>query len=265
MKINIYLYSNDSRFFYKINTRLKQLHVPFDILNSDAKLKVNGIILTTKKEFDEISPKKQSNQFLIYSNIQDFEEYIMHVLASHKFGFRKRYSDLIFSIDPGRNKSGMAIFLDEYFLISKVVFNQENLLDNIRKFISYYNADDSIPLYIKIFFGVGVPSLVESILQALSEEFKKNLPISYLVDERYTSKIKYNKKILKISKHEISAIWIAIRGINAIKTTEIINGITQNSQIMGSRKLNSNIKFDENLTTEVYLGNLSISNLLKKE
>jgi len=265
LKINIYLYSNDSRFFYKINTRLKQLHVPFDILNPESKLNVNGIILTTKKEFDEISPKKHSNQFLIYSNIQDFEEYIMHILATHKFGFRKRYSELIFSIDPGRNKSGMAIFLDEYFLTSTVLYKQEDLIENIRKFISYYNTDDSIPQDIKIFFGIGVPSLVESIIEALSEEFKGNSPISYLVDERFTSKIKYNKKILKISKHEISAIWIAIRGTNAIQTTEIINGITQNSQIMGSRKLNSNIKFDENLTTEVYLGNLSISNLLKKE
>lgn len=265
MKINIYLYSNDSRFFYKINTRLKQLHVPFDILNSDAKLNVDGIILTTKKEFNEISSKKQPNQFLIYSNTQDFEEYIMHVLATHKFGFKMRYSELIFSIDPGISKSGMAIFLDEYFLISRVLYKQEDLIENIRKFISYYNTDDSIPLYIKIFFGTGVPSLVESILQALFEEFKTNSPVSYLVDERYTSKIKYNKKILKISKHEISAIWIAIRGINAIKTTEFIKGITQNSQILGSSKLNSNIKFDENLTTEVYLGKLSISDVLKKE
>lgn len=264
LRIKLYIYSNNSRFFYKINNSLNKLRIPFYVLNYGVKLRnINGIILTTEKEYNNtISTENQTDRFLVYSNTQDFEEYIMHVLATHKFGFKKRYFKLIFSIDPGKNKSGMAIFLDEYFLISKILYNQKDFVDNIGKFISYFNSDKLKPIMIKIFFGIGVPSLVESLLEVLSHKFKEFIPIFYLVDERNTSKMKYNKHIFKISKHEISAIWIAIRGIKAIKSMKILENNEENTKSELPKNLNSEIKFDENLAKNIYFGNLSISDAL---
>lgn len=263
LRIKIYIYSNNSRFFYKINNSLNELRIPFYVLNYGIKLRnIKGIILTTQKEFDGISSENLKNRFLIYQDTQDFEEYIMHVLAAHKFNFKKRYLELIFSIDPGKNKSGIAIFLDEYFLISKILHNQREFVDYIGKFISYFNSDKLKPIIIKIFFGIGVPSLVESLLEVLSRKFIEFMPIFYLVDERNTSKMKYDKHIFKISKHEISAIWIAIRGIKAIKSMNILNSNEVDSQSEFPKKLNSEIKFDINLAKNVYFGNSSISEAL---
>jgi len=264
LRIKLYIYSNNSRFFYKINNSLNKLRIPFYVLNYGVKLRnINGIILTTEKEYNNtITPENKTDRFLVYSDTQDFEEYIMHILATHKFGFKKRYFELIFSVDPGKNKSGIAIFLDEYFLISKILHNQREFVDYIGKFISYFNSDKLKPIIIKIFFGIGVPRLVESLLEILSYEFKEFIPIFYLVDERNTSKMKYNKHIFKISKHEISAIWIAIRGIKAIKSMNILNSNEKNSQSELPKKLNSEIKFDENLAKNVYFGNSSISEAL---
>lgn len=263
LRIKIYIYSNNSRFFYKINNSLNELRIPFYVLNYGIKLRnIKGIILTTQKEFDGISSENLKNRFLIYQDTQDFEEYIMHVLAAHKFNFKKRYFELIFSIDPGKNKSGIAIFLDEYFLISKILHNQREFVDYIGKFISYFNSDKLKPIIIKIFFGIGVPSLVESLLEVLSRKFIEFMPIFYLVDERNTSKMKYDKHIFKISKHEISAIWIAIRGIKAIKSMNILNSNKEDSQSEFPKKLNSEIKFDINLAKNVYFGNSSISEAL---
>ncbi len=263
LRIKLYIYSNNSRFFYKINNSLNELRIPFYVLNYGVKLRnIKGIILTTQKEFDGISSENLKNRFLIYQDTQDFEEYIMHVLAAHKFNFKKRYLELIFSIDPGKNKSGIAIFLDEYFLISKILHNQREFVDYIGKFISYFNSDKLKPIIIKIFFGIGVPSLVESLLDVLSRKFKEFMPIFYLVDERNTSKMKYDKHIFKISKHEISAIWIATRGIKAIKSMNILNSNEEDSQSEFPKKLNSEIKFDINLAKNVYFGNSSISEAL---
>ena len=263
LRIKIYIYSNNSRFFYKINNSLNELRIPFYVLNYGIKLRnIKGIILTTQKEFDGISSENLKNRFLIYQDTQDFEEYIMHVLAAHKLNFKKRYLELIFSIDPGKNNSGIAIFLDEYFLISKILHNQREFVDYIGKFISYFNSDKLKPIIIKIFFGIGVPSLVESLLEVLSRKFKEFFPIFYLVDERNTSKMKYDKHIFKISKHEISAIWIAIRGIKAIKSMNILNSNKEDSQSEFPKKLNSEIKFDINLAKNVYFGNSSISEAL---
>lgn len=263
LRIKIYIYSNNSRFFYKINNSLNELRIPFYVLNYGIKLRnIKGIILTTQKEFDGISSENLKNRFLIYQDTQDFEEYIMHVLAAHKFNFEKRYLELIFSIDPGKNNSGIAIFLDEYFLISKILHNQREFVDYIGKFISYFNSDKLKPIIIKIFFGIGVPSLVESLLEVLSRKFIEFMPIFYLVDERNTSKMKYDKHIFKISKHEISAIWIAIRGIKAIKSMNILNNNKEDSQSEFPKKLNSEIKFDINLAKNVYFGNSSISEAL---
>lgn len=263
LRIKLYIYSNNSRFFYKINNSLNELRIPFYVLNYGIKLRnIKGIILTTQKEFDGISSENLKNRFLIYQDTQDFEEYIMHVLAAHKFNFKKRYFELIFSIDPGKNKSGIAIFLDEYFLISKILHNQREFVDYIGKFISYFNSDKLKPIIIKIFFGIGVPSLVESLLEVLSRKFIEFMPIFYLVDERNTSKMKYDKHIFKISKHEISAIWIAIRGIKAIKSMNILNSNKEDSQSEFPKKLNSEIKFDINLAKNVYFGNSSISEAL---
>jgi len=263
LRIKLYIYSNNSRFFYKINKSLNELRIPFYVLNYGVKLRnIKGIILTTQKEFDGISSENLKNRLLIYQDTQDFEEYIMHVLAAHKLNFKKRYLELIFSIDPGKNKSGIAIFLDEYFLISKILHNQREFVDYIGKFISYFNSDKLKPIIIKIFFGIGVPSLVESLLEVLSRKFKEFMPIFYLVDERNTSKMKYDKHIFKISKHEISAIWIAIRGIKAMKSMNILNSNEEHPQSEFLKKLNSEIKFDINLAKNVYFGNSSISEAL---
>jgi len=260
------LYSNDSRFFYKVNNSLKKLKIPIQVLNFGQKVRnFDGVVLTTQEEFERLPDEIQSDKFLVYSDSQDFEEYIMQILATHKFGNNRDYNEIIFSIDPGENKTGVAIFLDEYFFISRIFYDQKKIVSEIKKFISYFKFRKSDAYKIKIFFGIGVPSLVESLLDALTEEFKENPPIFYLVDERKTSKIKHRKKILNITKHEISAIWIAIRAIKALKSVNYFDESIKNNRKQSQKKLNSEIKFDENLDKEVFLGNLSISEALERE
>jgi hypothetical protein len=266
LRLKIYLYSNDSRFFYKVNNSLKKLKTPIQVLNFGQKIRnIDGVVLTTQEEFERLSHEIQSDKFLVYSDSQDLEEFSMQILATHKFGNKREYSEIIFSIDPGENKSGMAIFLDEYFFLSKILYNQKDIMESIKKFISYFNFEKSDPYRIKIFLGSGVPSLVNRLLDALSKEFEGETPIFYLVDERKTSKIKDRKKILKISKHEISAIWIALRAIKALKHINYLDESINNNLKQPYRILNSEISFDENLYKEVFLGNLSISEALERE
>ena len=266
MRLKIYLYSDDSRFFYKVNNILKKLKIPIQVLNFGAKIRnIDGIVLTTQKEFERLSHEDQSDKFLVYSDSQDFEEYSTLILATHKFGNKREYNEIIFSIDPGENKSGMAIFLDEYFFLSKIFYNHKDIIEAIKKYISYFNFNKSDPHKIKIFFGIGVPSLVDTLLDSFSKEFESDTPIFFLVDERKTSKIRDRKKKLKISKHEISAIWIAVRAIKALKDVNYFNESIKNSTTQSHRKLDSEIRLDENLENGVFLGDLSISEALEKE
>lgn len=265
MRLNIYLYSNDPRFFYRVNDSFKKLKLPIRVLNFGTKFrKMDGIILTTKSEYEQFSLEKQNDRFLVYSETQDFEEFIMKVLATHKLGYVDNYSEIIFSIDPGYKKSGVAIFIDEYFLKSEILFKQVDIIELIKNFTKYFNSDEGPPVEVKIFFGAGVPSLVDSLLKGLREELKEDIPDFYLIDESFTSKIKFNKKLFKISKHEYSALKIAIRGVNALKNNLLSGEVLKQNKKFQTMELVSELEFTEILEKEVFFGYLSISDALER-
>ena len=101
-------------------------------------------------------------------------------------------------------------------------------------------------------------------LTAAEKELKDKIPVFYLVDERYTSKMKFNKKLFKISKHEYSALKIAIRGVKALKNNIFSDEVLKKNQKFQTVELVSDLEFNEILEKEVFFGYLSISDALER-
>lgn len=218
----LYVLTENLNFFYKLNKELNRFHIPFNILSLKNKFPTfPSIILTTLEEVKNREHFQKKGNFLTYSNEESFEEYILKVISTYRIGYKEHYSELMFSIDPG-NKSGLVIFLDDYFLISYCCFEIRDLIKKIKNYVQYFkkNYPDSMNLVFK--FGRGILPLTRDLVDIISSIFSSENDIKILlIDEFKSSKIKvYRKdKERKISKDEISALVLALRdGIEVNKS-----------------------------------------------
>ena len=210
----IYVLTENLNFFYKLNKELNKFNIPFKILNISKKIPPSpSIVLTTTEEFKRRPNYHKNSNFLTYSNNDSFEEYILKVISAYRIGFKEHYSELTFSIDPG-NKSGLVVFLDDYYLISHCCFEIHDLIGKIRTYIHYFQKDNPIFIKLTLKFGRGVLQITQDLVKQIYSIFKdrKNMKI-LLIDEFKSSKIKIHnrEKEKKISKDEASALILALR------------------------------------------------------
>jgi len=267
----IYVLTENLNFFYKLNKELNQFNIPFKILTISKKIPISpSIVLTTIEEFKKREKYHKNGNFLTYSSEDSFEEYILKVISAYRIGYKDHYSELTFSIDPG-NRSGLVVFLDDYYLISHCCFEIRDLIKKIKNYTQYFQKDNPDPMKLILKFGRGVLSLTRDLVDKIYSIFSDEKDIRILlIDEFKSSKIKIHngERENKISKDEVSALVLALRdGIEVTKSNYnlIFNQIKSRTLIKEDFKkemLNKKSIFLEeiaDIAEQVLNGDLSLS------
>jgi hypothetical protein len=214
LRNKIFVLTEDLQFFYRINKELDLLEIKFKILNFWNKIPViPSIILTTSGEINRIHDyNKNKERFLDYSKNMEFNKYLLRVLAAHRIGVKKNYSELLFSIDPGTKHFGLVVFLDDYYLASYTFSEKEDLLQKIEAFSKNLQINDMETTSLKIKIGSGIIPMTIDLIKSLNDSFKdkRNMKV-FLVNEDKSSKINIYSEKKKFPKHEASALIIALR------------------------------------------------------
>ena len=219
-KIPLYILTENLNFFYRLKRELDRNSIKYKILNIGSKLPTfSSIILSTSEEISYVYDKKNKLVILPYLSDQNFEKYILCVIAAYRVGFKEAYSNLTFSIDPGTKYIGIATFLDDYFMESKTFYTTDEAITYILKISNLLQSNDSNPLDLEFKFGRGVLSLSYEFLKDLFFNMQsKNIKNIYLIDEISSSKVKLFFNNRKLPKHESAAILLAIRSGLKIST-----------------------------------------------
>jgi hypothetical protein len=107
----LYILTENLNFFYKINKRLIEKRIKPEILNPGNKIpNAPSIILTTQNEFEKYYTKDLRVNFLVYSKGENFEQYLLRVIAAYRIEYKNNYLSLTFSIDPGKKN-----WIDDFF------------------------------------------------------------------------------------------------------------------------------------------------------
>ncbi|MFW9987880.1 MAG: hypothetical protein ACFFC3_04430 [Candidatus Odinarchaeota archaeon] len=202
------------------------MNIKFEILNLNIKNpKIPSLILTTSKEALKFVNISEKLEILPYSEETNFHYYILKVLAAYRVGYKENYSELLFSVDPGSKQIGIVIFLDDFFLISRTLYNKKDFLELITNIEYYFQNNNPNLMILKFKFGIGVLSLTFELIESILDLFylRQNMRI-YLIDESKSSKTKikdYGRRIK--TKHEISALILALRrGVEITKSNYLI-------------------------------------------
>jgi hypothetical protein len=226
----LYILTEDLSFFYRINKELNKLKIPFKILNLN---KINSsyhsIILTTRKEALLMEEKGSRSKILAYSDTDNFENYIIKIIAAVKIGYKDHYSEILFSVDPGK-RTGLMIFLDGYYLYSYCCFKMDEVIGKITKYIQCFQSENKNDFKITFKLGNGVLELTLNLIKQIFSIYngRKSMRI-FLIDEFKSSKIKVNQKNKPhhVSKDELSALILALRDGIEIKQNEYYNLMKQ--------------------------------------
>lgn len=278
MHKKIYILSEDSRFFYKINKRLSSLKIKLKVLNNWKKLPRNSaIILTTKVELKKIQdPEKESLDLLVFEKNSDFESFILKIIAAHRIGYKDHYSELLFSIDPGTKRIGLTVFLDDYYLAAKTYYRQKKLKQEIKKFVSCFDNSNHNLINLNFKIGRGILPICLEFVDFIFKSFyfKRELDV-FLIDESKSSKIRIHNRKNRLSKDEASALLLALRdGIKMTKAnydeicTKIKNKTLRKDKFL-KKKPNINLgkestDFYKRLSKEILSDQISLNKAKKK-
>ncbi|MFX1523356.1 MAG: hypothetical protein ACFFCC_07630 [Promethearchaeota archaeon] len=231
MRKNIYIATQNLSFFYKLNKELLRLRIKFEVLPIRSKIpSSSSIVLTTAEEVLKFEETQKRFCILPYYKNQNFQHYIIKILAAYKIEYKENYSEILFSIDPGTKQIGIVVFLDDYYLQSHTIYTNEEFKEMINDYILSFQNTKTVPITIIFKFGRGVKSITTNLLNLIFETYRDrgNMKV-YLVDESKTSKIKIQDKRKQIkSKHEISAIIIAMRKGIEVDKENFLQSIEQN-------------------------------------
>jgi hypothetical protein len=231
----LYVYTENLNFFYRINNELNRLNIKSKILNIGARLPFHSsIILTTLEDLQQFKNSNKNINFLIYSKGDNFNHYVLQVIAAYRIKYKSFYSELTFSIDPGTKYIGMVVFLDDYYLNSQTIYDKKAFIIVIRDYIECFQTNNPKLLKLDFKFGRGILQITKNMIKEIFQEFRNRDKMKlYLIDESKSSKIKIqNFKKKKMTKHEVSALILAFR--NGIE----INYYTDNYENIKFQNLN---------------------------
>ncbi len=251
----LFILTENLNFFYKINKRLIEKRIKVEILNPGNKIpNAPSIILTTRDEFKKYYNKDLKVNFLVYSKGENFEQYLLRVIAAYRIEYKNNYLSLTFSIDPGK-RIGLMIFLDDYYLDSFCCYEKGELLAAIMNAIHTFQDSNPNLMVLTFKLGMGVPSFTYELIEDIFKFLHGRKSVSiFLINEYKSSKMRIIKKQKErnFSKDEISALILAFRkGIE-------VNEKNYNSiyKQKGLHKLQNEVSFkmnfkkiDENINT----------------
>ena len=258
----LYIRTENLNFFYRINKELTRLNINFDVLNVSDKIpELPSVILTTSEEVHKIKKHNEKIKILAYSYKENFQHYVLKVLAANKIKYKEYYSDLLFSIDPGTKQIGIVIFLDDMFLMSHTIFDKSKFIEFITDKVDSFQKDNPFLLKLDFKFGSGVLPLTIELLNKIYDHFgeREHMKV-FLINESKSSKTKIKDKKKRIkTKHEMSALILALR-----KGLEINH--TNYPKIFKQFKIkDSNFENENNVTpAELNDSSLDLKNLIDK-
>ncbi len=255
----LYVYTENLNFFYRLNKELIHLNVKFKILNVRTKLPIhNSIVLTTSEEVHKFKKIFENVYFLPYSDGENFNHYILKMLAAYRIDYKDYYSELTFSIDPGTKHIGLVVFLDDYFLASHTIYDKNDFIKVIKEFITCFQKNNPNLINLQFKFGRGFARITIDLVKETYNSFKnRNRMKVFLIDESKSSKIKIQDKSKKIrTKHEISALILALRKGLEINQTNYYKTIKQiklenSNDIKGKEIINEEINDSSSKLKEV--------------
>ena len=209
----LYILTEDLNFFYIIKNELDKYKIHFQILNIDSKIPdIPSIILTTSNDYKKHGNKNRVT-YLVNSKNIDFGKYFLHVIAAVRIGYKKFYSTLTFSIDPGK-KLGLMVFLDDYYLDSYCCFETSDFFAIIQKYINAFDEDNPSLMKLNFKLGRGVLDITYDLVKQIYIMFqnRKDLGV-WLIDEFKSSQFRLSGNTFgkKLTKDEISALILAFR------------------------------------------------------
>jgi len=241
----IFVLTEDMSFFFRLNKELNHRNITFKILNIGNKIPEFGaLVLTTCEEFKKYNLNNLKTEILAYDKKENFEKFMIKFIAAYKIGYKDRYSELTFSIDPGTKHIGLVVFLDDYFLISHTIYDKPDLIKKLKKYIEFLQNDDQSLLKLNFKFGRGVvPITLNLVSQIFNIPKYRKLTQVLLIDESKSSKIKLcDRSGKKIPKDEASALILALRDGIEVNQTNYIKIFNQ----IKSKKLRTNAFKKEN-------------------
>lgn len=266
----LYVLTEESRFFYLLNKELNSLKIKFVVLNFNAKIpNIPCIIITTSDEYNKIQSRINTNvSILTYNKNEDFNQFIIKILASYRIGYKENYLSLVFSIDPGMRHFGLVIFLDDYFLNSYTVYEKDDLIKTVKDYVNAIQENSSELISLNFKLGSGIQSICKDLITRIYDVFenRKNLKIQ-LVNESKSSKIRIHENKRKIPKHEAAALVLSFRDGLEIKRNNFERIIIQNNE-NNNFKATCNDKILEEIAEKVLNGELSLNKsteMLKSE
>lgn len=262
----LYVLTEDLSFFYNLNKELNNLKIKFKILNFDWKIpNISCIIITTNKEYERIKNKVSKKVLiLVFNENENFDYFIIKILASYRVGYDKNYSSLIFTIDPGAKHFGLVIFLDEYFLISYTIYEKEDLIERIKQYVAALQENNMELIGLNFKLGSGVQSICIDLIENIYNTFqdRKELRIQ-LIDESKSSQIRIREKRRKLPKHESSALIISLRDgveINKNNFKRIFNNFQMEQKaVFNNFEISNKIQLLEEIAEKVLNGELPLN------
>ncbi|MFX0034962.1 MAG: hypothetical protein ACFE9I_04890 [Candidatus Hermodarchaeota archaeon] len=176
--------------------------------------------MTTSEDVLNFTNSYDNLRILSYSYEENFEHYILQVLAAYKIDYKKFFSKLLFSIDPGTKQIGIVIFLDDFFLLSHTIYDKREFIKYVKDKVECFQKNNPNLIMLEFKFGSGVLQIIKELIEELYVTYKNrgNLDIS-LIDESKSSKMKnLTKKKRFKTKHETAALILALR--NGIKINQ---------------------------------------------
>jgi len=270
----LYILTEDLNFFYMLKNELDKHYIEFQILNLDAKIPtLSSIILTTTEDIDKLKVRNHNN-YLVYSKSHDFKKYVIKVIAAFRIGYKKYYSRLTFSIDPGK-KFGLMMFLDDYYLNSYCCFEISEIITIIKQYFKTFQEDNQKMMFLDFKLGRGVLPITFLLVKQIYSIFhnRKNLRV-FLIDEFRSSKIRFSEDHAgrKFSKDEISALVLAFRnGIlvnskNYKSTFEQIKNKKLNTsklKALKSENDDDDLSYLKDVVDKVLNGDIALNNAMK--
>jgi hypothetical protein len=205
---NVLVYTNDLRLFYLLAKKFSDEHVHWHGIDNFADLPpVESIIITTEKDLMEYKPEFPSHiEPLIVSNLDPIDSIFLKTLQFAR-GI-ENYRELIVSVDPGTEKSGVALFLDRTYIYSQERYNFHQIYDLIALAFTTFN-----PKYCSLKIGNGYYQLTKKFVKYyLHQKLISSLITPYLISEHGSSKLKFAIEAFHpLSRHEYAAIAIGRR------------------------------------------------------
>lgn len=259
----LYIYTENLNFFYKLNKELKRLNIDFEILYIGRKLPtISSIVLTTLDEIKKLENIPEKLIILPHSSKDNFNHYILEVLAAVHLEFKDYYSELTFSIDPGTTQIGIVVFLDDFYLHAQTIYEKELFIETINNYIECFQKKNLNLLRLNFKIGRGVKPIIIDLVKKIFSNFedRKQMKV-YLVDEAKSSKLKIQGNLNRIkSKHERSALIIAMRKGIEVDIRDYLkvikHGKFYNQNYYGNKEINSEQKMEDAVKLKEILSRL---------